>query len=95
MDASIKKLAEAITHTHTQNLIQSHVKALQFNEVSQHLIVVVNNAGPLHELENEEGDKHLKAGLEKVYGEDITYELKLPASPTHERENAVGHNIHQ
>ena len=93
MEASIKKLAEAITHTHTRNLIQSHVKSLMLNTESKHLVILIDNAGPLHELEKKEADQHLKSGLEKVYGEDITYELKLPASTPHERDKAIGHRI--
>ncbi len=93
MNHDIKTLAEAITHTHTQGLVQSHVKALNFDEGAKHLVVVVDNAGPLHELESKDGDHHLNAGLEKVYGEDITYELKLHSAGQHEREKAVPHVI--
>ncbi|MFH0820268.1 MAG: hypothetical protein V1908_00690, partial [Candidatus Peregrinibacteria bacterium] len=46
-----------------------------------HLVIFVDNAGPLHELSSKELDPHLLKGLEKVYGAEITYELK----PFHHR----------
>lgn len=96
MEHQIKKLAEAITSTHTQNLVQGHVKELEFNEETQHLTIHVDNAGPLHELEEEETDHHLRKGLEKVYGKDITYELKqFKGGGMHEREKLIPHDINQ
>lgn len=95
MEHKIKTLAEAITHTHTKSLIQTNIKELAFDDESRHLVIYVDNAGPLHELSTEEGDHHLKSGLEKVYGEDITYELKMHSDGVHEREKQVPHNINQ
>ena len=96
MEHKIKTLAEAITNTHTKNLVQSHVRELEFNEDTKHLTIHVANAGPLHELEWEEMDHHLKSALEKVYGEDITYELKLfKEGGIHEREKLIPHDISQ
>ena len=96
MEHKIKALAETITHTHTKNLIQGHVKELEFNEDARHLTIHVANAGPLHELETDEMDHHLKSALEKVYGEDITYELKLfKGGGIHEREKLIPHDINQ
>lgn len=92
MEHEIKALAEAITNTHAKNLVHSHVKELKFE--NDHLTIYMDNAGPLHELENDEMDHHLQSGMEKVYGEDITYELKLYSEETpHEREKGVPHNI--
>jgi len=71
------------------------VRELAFDEEAKHLVIYVDNAGPMHELSEEEGDHHLKSGLEKVYGEDITYEIKLHGEGRHEREKAVPHNINQ
>lgn len=95
MEHKIKTLAEAITNAHTKHLVQSHVKELAFNEETRHLIIYVDNAGPLHELSDEECDHHLNSALEKVYGDDITYELKMHHSGMHEREKGVPHNINQ
>lgn len=95
MEHKIKTLAEAITNGHIRSLVQTHVKELAFDEDVNHLMIFVDNAGPMHELSDEEGDHHLQAGLEKVYGEDITYEVKMHGEHSHERENAVPHNINQ
>ena len=93
MNPKIKELADAITNTHTKNLVQSHVKELHFE--NDHLIIYVDNAAPLHELEGEECDHHLQSGMEKVYG-DITYELKLHhGGGMHEREKQVPHGVHE
>ena len=94
MEYKIKELAEAITNAHAKHLVQSHVKELHFE--NEHLTIYVDNAGPLHELEWEEMDHHLKSALEKVYGEDITYKPKLhkPDNP-HEREKEIPHDINQ
>lgn len=91
MEHKIKALAEAITNTQTKNLVESHVKELKFE--NNHLTIYVDNAAPIHELETQEMDNHLKKGMEKVYG-DISYELKLHKDETlHEREKEVPHNI--
>ena len=95
MEPQIKMLAEAITHGHTKNLVQTHVKELAFDEEAKHLIIYVDNAAPMHDLASEEGDHHLKSGLEKVYGEDITYQVKMHGEGRHEREKLVPHDIHQ
>ena len=95
MEHKIKTLVEAITNGHTKDLIQAHVKELTFNEEAKHLIIYVDNAAPIHELESEEGDHHLNSGLKKVYGEDITYEVKLHGEGIHEREKLIPHNINQ
>ena len=93
MEHKIKALAEAITNTHTSNLVQSHVKELHFE--NNHLTIYVDNAGPLHELEGDECDHHLQSGMEKIYG-DITYELKIwTGGGMHEREKEVPHDINQ
>ncbi len=95
MERQIKLLAEAITNGHTKDIIQAHVKELAFDEEAKHLVIYVDNAAPMHDLSSEEGDHHLKSGLEKVYGEDITYEVKMHGEGSHERENLVPHNINQ
>ena len=77
MEPQIKAVAEAITHKKTRSLVESHVKELAFNEGTRHLVVFMDNAGPLHELSDKENDHHLQKALEDVYGDDITYELKV------------------
>ena len=60
---------EAITNGHTKDLVQAHVKELAFNEETKHLVIYVDNAGPMHELSDEECDHQLNSGLKKVYCE--------------------------
>ena len=94
MEHQIKELAGAITNTHVKNLVESHVKELKFE--NEHLTIYVDNTHPLHELENAEMDHHLQNGMEKVYGKDITYELKMfKDGGMHEGEKEVPHDIHQ
>ena len=93
MEHKIKTLVEAITHSHTKKLIETHVKGLVFNEDTQHLVIFVDNAGPLHELAEKNEDQHLKSGLEKVYGEDITYEVKMHSEKASEKEKQMGREI--
>lgn len=95
MEPEIKKLAEAITNGQIQNIVYSHVKQLAFNEETRHLTIYVDNADPKHELESQEGDHHLNGGLVKVYGDDITYEVKLHGEHRHEREKQIPHDINQ
>jgi len=94
MEHAIKRLAEAVTNTHTHGLIQSHVRDLRFDEETKHLIILVDNAGVIHEFSDKETDHHLQNAMEKVYG-DITYEIKLMGGREHEREKAIPHNINQ
>ncbi len=94
MNHEIKALTEAITNSHTQSLVQSHVKELRLED--NHLVIFVDNSGPLQKLSSDELDHHLKSGLEKVYDPEITYELKLFSGEIgHEREKQVPHDIHQ
>jgi hypothetical protein len=93
MEHKIKTLVEATTHNHTKKLIQTHVKGLFFNEEAKHLVIMVDNAGPLHELEERKEDHHLKAALEKVYGEDITYEIKMHGETPSDKEKQMGREI--
>jgi len=94
METTIKTLSGAVTNRHTKSLVQSHVKELSF--ANNHLVIYVDNAAPLHEFEDRGADEHLQKGLEKAYGEDITYELRLyKANVRHEREKQVPHNINQ
>ena len=95
MEHQIKLIAEAITSNHARSLVQAHVKELNFDEETRHLVIYVDNAGPLHELSDEEGDHHLNRGLEAVYGKDITYELKLHGEQPHEREKQIPHDINR
>ncbi|MBU0705808.1 hypothetical protein KJ657_00780 [Patescibacteria group bacterium] len=93
MEHKIKTLAEAITNGRTKHLVQTHVKALAYNEETKHLIIYVDNAAPMHELSSEEGDHHLNNGLNAVYGDDITYEVKMHGETTHENEKQIGREI--
>lgn len=90
MEHKIKKLAEAVTKKRFKNLILTHTKDLNFNQDRSHLVIHLDNAGPLHALSEKEGDHSLKKALEQVYGGDITYELKLYGKIPHEREKQPG-----
>ncbi len=93
MKHSLKVLCQEISHSDTMNLIQNHVKDLNFDPIARHLTIGIDNAAPLHDLNSKECDYHLRAALEKVYGDDITYELKLGHHVGSEREKAVPHMI--
>ncbi len=95
MEHQIKILVAALTHQHTNHLVLTHVKELHFE--NKHLTILVDNAGPLHELSSPELDEHLRKGLEKVYGTDITYELKLmhPGHHTTERQKKIPHSTRE
>jgi len=89
MEHQIKLLAEAMASEHAKHLIKAHVRELHFE--NNHLIVYVDNTAPLHEFEDPKMNAHLKKGMEKIYGDNITYEYKLhKADKPHEREKEVG-----
>ncbi len=95
MEHEIKMLMEAITNTTLKKLIQSHVKELALDEETKHLVIYVDNAAPLHEMNSKEMDEHLRKSLEKIYDPDITYELKpYKEHQMHEREKTIPHEIH-
>jgi len=75
MEHKIKTLAEAITHEKLKKLVISHVRELTLE--NNHLVIFVDNAAPLHEMEEKSMDDYLKAALEKVYDPTTTYELRL------------------
>jgi hypothetical protein len=88
MEHLIRAFADAVTNKHIKNLILSHVDELHFE--NNHLIVYVDNAGPFHELEGKEDEHHLKTAMEKIYGEDITYEFRKSKTETpKERDEGV------
>jgi len=89
MEHQIKLLAEAMASDRAKHLIKAHVRELLFE--NNHLIIFVDNTAPLHEFENKKMDEHLKKGMEKIYGEDITYEYRLfKADKPREQEKKVG-----
>jgi len=75
MEHQIKTFVEAITHEKLKKLAKSHVKELLLE--NNHLIIFVDNAGPLKEMSLKSMDEHLKTALEKVFDPKITYELRL------------------
>ncbi len=88
-------IIQTITNEKLKKLIQSHVRELALDEETKHLVIFVDNAAPLHELNSGEMDEHLKKGLEKVYDPDITYEMKpYKEHQMHEREKTIPHEIH-
>ena len=92
MEHQIKAIVAAITHEHTKSLIITHLKGLKFE--NKHLTLFLDNVAPLHELSAKGLDEHLRKGLEKVYGEDITYELKpFHHHVTSDRDKGVAHEI--
>jgi hypothetical protein len=93
MEHKIKALADAITHVHTRSLIQTHVRDMVFNEETRHLVIYVDNAAPMHELQTDEGDHHLNSGLSEIYGDDITYEVKIHHDAKNERNKNVPHTL--
>ena len=94
MEHQIKALAELIAHEHTKHLVKTHVRELHFE--NKHLIVYVDNAAPLHEFKEKGNDQQLEKALNKLYGEDITYEVKLyKAYVSREREKELPRNIHE
>lgn len=86
-------MAQAITNHHVKSLVESHVKELSFDESARHLIIFMDNVGPLHELEGKEEDKHLNKALAEVYGDDITYEFKTHGSHSHNRDKVMSRRI--
>lgn len=93
MDHQIKKLVEAVTHKQTKKLIETHLRELVFNEETKHLVIYVDNARPLHELAEKNEDRHLRNGLAKVYGDDITYEIRLHGESPSDKEKQVSREI--
>lgn len=92
MEHQIKALAELIAHEHTKHLVKTHVRELHFE--NKHLIIYVDNTAPLHEFRQKENDQHLQKALNQLYGEDITYEIKLYKNfMSHEREKTVPHTL--
>lgn len=92
MEHKIKEIASNLEEGHIKDLVKKHINGIYFE--NSHLTLFVDNASALHELEEKNTDKTLCNALEKVYGEDITYEFKLEKSHgIHEREKAVPHNI--
>ena len=75
MEHQIKALAEAVESPKLQKLIQSHVKELLFE--NNHLVIFVDNAAFLHEMNEKRMDESLRKGLEKLYDPSITYEVRL------------------
>jgi len=74
MEHQIKTLIEAITHEPLKRLVTSHVKELMLE--NNHLVIFVDNAAPLHELNLKSMDEHMKKALEKIYDHSITYEYR-------------------
>jgi hypothetical protein len=94
MHHDIKLLVEATEHEKLKKLLESHVKELTYEKESKHLVIYVDNATPLHELDDKEMNEPLRKCLEKVYDVDSTYEIRIfKDHQLSDRENAVPHNV--
>lgn len=97
MNPNIKALYQAVGNTHLKKSIQTHVKEIKLKSVKNknHLVIYLDNIGPLHEMDSGEMEEHLQKGLEKLYEDPkLTYELKLyKKNAIHEREKKVPHVI--
>jgi hypothetical protein len=94
MKHDIKVFALAITHGHTRDLISEHVK--EINHKNDHVVIYVDNAGPLRKLRDNKGDEQIKKAVDQVCGQNCTYETKLyKPDVRHEREKQVPHRIRQ
>lgn len=92
MKHDIKKFVEVITHGHTQDLFRGHVKGI--DHTNDHVVIYVDNAGPMRELEDERSDEQVKKAVDYICGEECTYEFKLYKSNViHEREKKISRRI--
>ncbi|HIP49855.1 MAG TPA: hypothetical protein EYG99_00195 [Candidatus Pacebacteria bacterium] len=92
MKHNIKKFAEVITHGRTRDLLRGHVKGI--DHTNEHVVIYVDNAGPMRELGDGRSDEQIKKAVEQVCGENCTYELKLyKANVQHEREKKISRRI--
>lgn len=86
MDHVIKAFAQHITRKRTYNIVYENVVEIVYKD--GHVVIFVDNAGPLHELEESQHDAQIKKAIDQIYGEESTYELKLiKSNKTHERAN--------
>ena len=92
MEHNIKKFAEVITHGRTRDLFRGHVKGI--DHANEHVVIYVDNAGPMRELRDKRGDEQIKKAVDQVCGENCTYELKLyKTNVQHEREKKTSRRI--
>lgn len=92
MKHEIKRFTEVITHGYTQDLFRGHVK--EIDHANNHVVIYVDNAGPMRELEDKRSDTQIKKAVDYVCGENCTYELKLyKGNVQHEREKKTARRI--
>lgn len=85
MDHAIKEFAQNITHKRTHDIVYENV--VEIVHTDGHVVIFVDNAGPLHELKESQHDKQIAKSINHIYGSDSTYEIKLvKPNTTHERE---------
>jgi hypothetical protein len=90
MEHKLKALAAATDSPNLKKLIESHVKELKLE--NNHLVIYVENAAQVHELEEPRMGKHLKSALEKIFDPSITYEVRL--GHTHDKPDHVEFEKH-
>ena len=92
MKHDIKKFVEVITHGYTQDLFRGHVK--EIDHANDHVVIYVDNAGPMRELEDKRSDEQVKKAVDNICGKECTYELKLyKSNMIHEREKKSARRI--
>ena len=62
MEHKIKELAEAITNSHTSDLVQSHVKELKFEDNLKNLMDENKTSGRIKKLGNSFLEKYYEGG---------------------------------
>ncbi len=75
MKHSIKKFMQLITHKRTQDIFYSNV--VDIVSKNEHVVIFVDNVKPVHELSRSKHDEQIKKVIDRIYGEQFTYEVRL------------------
>lgn len=88
MKKEIKQFMNVITRKRTQDLFHENITDVVHK--GDHVVFYVDNAGPLHELNDPSHDAQIKKAVDHVCGEGCTYEVKIAKSNAiHERAKHV------
>jgi hypothetical protein len=84
MKQEINNFVRVITRKRTRDIFYNNVTNISRKD--DHVVVYVDNAGPLHELNDAAHDAQIKKAVDQICGEECTYEVKMAKNNViHER----------
>ncbi|MGC8743114.1 MAG: hypothetical protein ACP5T0_04460 [Verrucomicrobiia bacterium] len=95
MEKIFKKLLENLSPRETREMVETHIRKIQLNEITKTVTLFVDKRYAFNLLSSHDQVPKIIHSVKKAFGEDYKTTLKLDAKPEgSDREKALPHTIH-